>query len=466
MTAGLPNDVLLLVGEELQRKTDRWNLLFASKHFHDLFLPLVYRKVLIRNWRDAASFTGAILVRPKLACAVRELDLTNWHAESVPHHERDGIRNIILLSEWVSSISHSRAEGDQWTESLAEGLSDAWIALMLPLLSQLRKLHLAYSSESPHLNRIMQRVVDCEKPFTAQAALRHLDHVSLHHREDLNHHDQEEGRETSESTGLVLPFFQLPSIRTVIANSVVDKSPMSTEPMESSDENSHAKFSSVTDIDLRTSSGNHGMEMLIASCAELRSFKYQHSDAHVLSHGYKPSAFYLSLSHSKTTLQTLWLDSYGSHYPFTAAGLNQSHDEWFGSLVDFTALREVRVRLTNLLDIRYQSEPTTPLVECLPYSLETLCIEGCEERCLGMLVSQLQMVVKNCRGRFPSLKRVDIEGAFRNVSLDSESPTITPGSVVGASIKDKIFQAVEPLHVDCAHAGMELHIHDRTLAHS
>lgn len=465
MTSGLPNDVLLLIGEELQHKTDRWNLIFASKHFHDLFLPLLYRRVQIRNWKDAASFTRAVLNTPKLACAVRELNLTNWHAESILRHERDDLKESTVLSEWVSSISHSRAEGDQWMESLSKGLSDAWIAAMLPLLSQLRKLHLVYSTESPHLDYIMQRAVDCETPLAGQPTLRHLQHVSLHHREDLDHRDHAESRQLLESPGLVLPFLQLPSIRMITANSLVDKSPLITEPVVLTDESPRVGFSSVTDIDLRASSGNHGMEILIASCAELKSFKYQHSDAHVLSHGYQPSAFYRSLSHSKPTLQTLWLDNYGSHYPFTAAGLNQSHDEWFGSLVGFTALREVRVRLTNLLDIRYLNEPTTPLVECLPSSLETICIEGCEERYFGMLVSQLQAVVKNCRGRFPSLKRVEIEGAFHDVSLDSDNPTVTSGSVVGTAIKDKILQAAEPLHIDCARAGMELHIHDRALLH-
>jgi hypothetical protein len=146
--------------------------------------------------------------------------------------------------------------------------------------------------------------------------------------------------------------------------------------------------------------------------------------------------------------------------------LNQSHDEWFGSLVDFTALKEVRVRLPNLLDIRYQNEPTTPLMECLPSSLETLYIEECEERYLGMLVSQLQAVIKNRRTRFPQLRRVDIEGAFLNVSSDDDDQVANSGpDVLEAVIKDKIYQAAEPLHIDCVSAGLELHLHDRALSH-
>jgi hypothetical protein len=469
MELAIPNDVLVLIGEQVEHKADRWNLIFVSHHFHDLFLQLVYRKVSIHNWQDASSFLHAILERPALARALRELDLTHWHAKSVSDDDCNRIQTSPALRAWLDDVSCSTVESDQWAQGLGQGLADAWVALILPLLSQLRKLTLAYTTNSPHLDRIMQRAVDCEKPFSFQPAFRHLRKVSLHHREDLNYSQQlgnAEG-ETQLSSTLLLSFFQLPSVRAITANSIVDPSSTtssSKEPMD--DEKPRLGFSSITDIDLRASSGNYGMETLVSSCANLKSFKYQHSDSHVLSNGYQPSAFYRSLAHSKKSLQTLWLDHYGSHHPFTAAGLNQNHDEWFGSLADFTALQELRVRLPNLLDIRYQNEPTTPLIECLPSSLETLYIEGCEERYLGMLVSQLQTVIKSRQARFPKLKRVDIEGAFRNVPSDDDYEVANSGpEVLGAVIKDKVYQAAEPLHIDCVNAGLELHLYDRALSH-
>ncbi|OQE25635.1 hypothetical protein PENFLA_c008G05269 [Penicillium flavigenum] len=468
MQLALPNDVLLLIGEQLEQKADRWNLIFVSRHFHDLFLPLVYQNVSINHWQDANSFLHAILKRPALARAARELDLTDWRAKSVSDDDCNQIQSSAALKTWLDAVSSSILESDQWAQCLGQGLSDAWVALILPLLSQLRKISLSYMTNSPYLDLIMQRAVDREKPFSVQP-FRHLREVSLHHREDLDHNEHlgDVGGDTQLSSTLLLPFFQLPSVRSITANSVVDPSSI-TQRSEGStdDETPRLGFSSITEIDLRASSGNHGMETLVSSCANLRSFKYQHSDSHVLSHGYQPSAFHRSLTHSKKSLQTLWLDHYGSHYPFTAAGLNQSHDEWFGSLVDFTALKEVRVRLPNLLDIRYQNEPTTPLMECLPSSLETLYIEGCEERYLGMLVSQLQTVIKNRRTRFPQLKRVDIEGAFQNVSSDDDDQVVNSGpEILEAAIKDKVYQAAEPLHIDCVSAGLELHLHDRALSH-
>ncbi|KAJ5365535.1 hypothetical protein N7517_008421 [Penicillium concentricum] len=466
----VPNDVLLLIGEQVEQKADRWNLIFVSHHFHDLFLPRVYRKVSIHHWQDANSFLHAILKRPALARAVRELDLTDWQAKGVTDDECNQIQASASLRAWLDAVSCSTVESDQWAKGLGQGLADAWTALILPLLSQLRKLALAYTTNSPHLDRIMQKAVDFKPPFSAQPAFRHLRRVSLQHRKylDCSENLDDAGGEIQLSSTLLLSFFQLPSVRTITANSVVDSSSATSSSEGPTDEGKpRLGFSSITDIDLRASSGNHGMGTLVSSCADLKSFKYQHSDSHVLSNGYQPSAFYRSLTHSKKSLQTLWLDHYGSHHPFTAAGLNQNHDEWFGSLVDFTALQEVRVRLPNLLDIRYQNEPTTPLIECLPSSLETLYIEGCEERCLGMLVSQLQTVIKSRQARFPGLKRVHIEGAFHNVPWDDDDQVANSGpEVLEAVIKDKVYQAAEPLHIDCVNAGLELHLHDRDLSHT
>ncbi|KAF3399971.1 hypothetical protein F1880_007991 [Penicillium rolfsii] len=465
----LPNDVLLLVGEHLNDPSARWNLIFVSQHFHNLFLSLVYRTVRLDHWRDAYSFICAITKRPSLARVVRELDLSRWHREQIPQADWDMLQRSSVLKRRVKVSSHSQAETAQWVKNLEEGRGDTWTALMLPLLSQLRQLHLVYSTPSICLNRLMQRAINNKRPFQSQPFLQHLSRVSLHYQEDPDRptaHGNMENISHEYQLALLLSFCELPSMRLVVANSVIDSLsiPIDLDLEEEKSEPLCVGRLSVTEIDLRHSCGNHGMEALIASCAGLKSFKYQHSDSHLPSTGYQPAAFYRSLTRSKRSLQTLWLDHYGDHYTFTFAGLNQTHDEWFGSLSDFSALREIRIRLPNLLDIRYQSEPTRRLIDSLPRSLEMLYIESCEERLLGMLVSQLRTVVQNRRSRLPHLRRLDIEGPFRNASADDLGHTSASTSDPAEdTIKDKIMQAVEPLHEDCALAGLELHVYDRTL---
>ncbi|KAJ5895718.1 uncharacterized protein N7473_005117 [Penicillium subrubescens] len=466
----LPNDVLLLVGEQLDNHADRWNLIFISQRFHDLFLSLVYRTVRLNHWRDAYSFICAITKRPSLARVVRELDLSRWRKESIPQADWDVLQRSSILKGRLEVSSYSQDETAQWVEHLAQGRGDTWSALMLPLLTQLWQLHLVYSIPSICLNRIMQRAINNERPFQSQPAFQHLSKVSLHHREDLDRptaHVNAGNGSHEDQSALLLSFFQLPSMRSVFANSVVDPTSISIVPDLETEETEQVSVarSSITEIDLRRSSGNRGMDALIATCADLKSFKYQHSDSHLTSHGYQPTAFYRSLTRSKRSLQSLWLDHYGDHYPFTSAGLNQTHDEWFGSLADFSALRELRIRLANLLDIRYQSEPISPLINSLPGSLEILYIEGCEERHMGMLVSQLRTVIRNRRSQFPHLRCLNIEGSFRNASADELGDTSASApEPADDTIKPKIVQAAEPLHEDCASAGLELHVYDRTFS--
>lgn len=461
----LPNDVLLIIGEQLENHGDRWNLVLVSRHFHDLFLSLLYRTARLNNWHNAYSFLCAITKRPSLARAARDLDFRDWQAERIAHEDWKMLQRSTTFTDLVTLESFSWKETAHWKEDLAKGRGDAWLALMLPFLSQLRRLHLVYSTPTSCLSRIMQRAINGQRPFQSKPALQHLHEVYLYHQEDPDQPTTQDDSEQGSNSALLRPFFRLPSIRSIIAHSVIDPTPDNLESDAGEAEQWPSGISSITEIDLRRSSGNRGMEALIASCANLKLFKYQHSDSHLASHGYQPTAFYRSLTRSKRTLQALWLDHYGDHHPFTSAGLNQTHDKWFGSLADFSALRELRIRLPNLLDIRFQSEPTTLLVNCLPGSLESLYIEGCEERHVGMLVSQLQAVVKNRRSRFPHLRYLDVEGAFQNASANEHDDTSARVSDPSDhTIKPKIMQAAEPLHEDCASAGLELHIHDRAFS--
>ena len=161
----LPDDVLLLIGEQLEDPADRWNLVFASRHFHDLFLPLAYRTIFLYNWRYARPFFNAITKRPSLARAVREFSSHYWYPEHISEADRDEIRKSSALSERVKELSNSPIEKIQWEEHLSRGFSDAWIALILPFLSQLRELHLSYEMRTPFLDLVLQRAISGERPF-------------------------------------------------------------------------------------------------------------------------------------------------------------------------------------------------------------------------------------------------------------------------------------------------------------
>ncbi|KAJ6113230.1 hypothetical protein N7523_006547 [Penicillium sp. IBT 18751x] len=460
MSPTLPNEVLLMVGEQIDEHKDRWNLIFVCRHFHNVFLTLAYEKVALYNWRDMRSFLHVIIRQVSLASSVRELDLRGWRLDIVSGDDWNNIENDLVLKFLVKKSSHSMAEATRWQKSLKQGHGDAWIALALPLLTHIRNLQFTYAARDNLLILTLQRAANGEKPFHKRTAFQYLQEVSCHGVDPVDLQEAfDDNRRTS--VALLISFFHFPSMRTIDAETVIEPDPIAKYS------NNGLGFSSVSEINLRASCGNYGMEALVHSCTNLMSFKYQHSDSLVHSHGYQPRAFYRSLARSKETLQTLWLDHYGSHYSFTTAGLNQNHDEWFGPLSDFTALQELRIRLTNLLDFRYQTSPTTPLIRCLPQSLETLYIEGCEERHLVMLVSQLHEVLKDRLTCVPRLQLIDIEGPFQNApSHNFGDANCTIMETTDSTLKSNIIQAVEPLHTSCVAAGVILCVHDRAFTQS
>lgn len=447
----LPDDVLLLIGDFLKGHQDRYNLVFVCRRFHNLFLQLAYQAASLKSCQHLQSFICSNLQRPELARAVRVLHFDCWQDKPATGHVDIADEKRPLLTNWVRTISQSDEERAQWEQDLQHGVSEAWIALLLPLISNLRRLRLIYPKNNAYLDRTLYRAVNGERP-----TFRSLQEVSLSHLED----------DADDTKGNFLPsqilsFFQLPLMRTLSADGVLESdsalearglppsSPLTDSP------------SSISEITLNASNGSKGMEGLIASCSSLKTFKYQHSDSHLHAEGYQPSAFYHSLAGSKNTLETLWLDTCGHHLPFTIAGANETHDEWFGSLADFVALKDMRIRLPNLLDVRYQFEPSTSLSDILPRSLESLYIEGCKENTLLMLLNQVRMVLGQRTSRFPALRRVDIEGFFHDGEDYEGSGYDGSSSTTEKFIKPRVYELAKPVRNSCAEVGIDLFLRDR-----
>ncbi|PLB51049.1 hypothetical protein P170DRAFT_464059 [Aspergillus steynii IBT 23096] len=458
MSLSLPNDILLLVGEFLEEHQDRYNLVFVCRRFHDLLLRLVYRRATLKNASQTRSFLSALLRRPELARAVRSLHFDDWNQTPSPSPSSSS-QNMDWspFRNWAQTISQSEEELAQWEQDLLNDVEEAWIALALPLVNNLRQLRLVYPKESVYLDRTLSRALKGEKPFDDRPAFRVLQEVSL------GHMGNEGDTKGSFAPSQISSFFQLPSMRALSADSVVESSSSPDNEHEQTTEMPQSVSSNISEITLYSSNGSKGMEGLIASCPSLRSFKYQHSDSHLLSEGYRPSEFARSLAASKGSLETLWLDSFGTHLPFTIAGANETHDEWFGSLADFTALKDIRIRLPNLLDVRYQFEPSTALPDVLPPSVQTLSVEGCKEMSLRMLIGQLKMVLGQRQKRFVGLRRLDIEGFFHDEEDEDASGYDAHAANPGGEkvIKSRVYEMTEALHTSCAEAGIELHLRDR-----
>lgn len=464
----LNNDILLLAGDYLESHNDRYNAIFVNRRFNGLFPRALYRSAALKSRSQVQSFLKAILLRPDLAGVVRSLDFSDWQLQQ-GHDLTLTEPELSLFIAWAAAIAHSEAESSQWEADLRSGVDEAWLALLLSSVHNVRQLKLVYPSlpteprGHPYLDRVFERATARQKPFDACAGFHRLREVSLR---------QVTGPDDDQGTfypSQIMPFLQMPLLQRLSVDSLIEYRPekAGAEASEQKPESESSNVqSSVSEITLTASNGARGMDELIASCPSLKSFKYQHSDARLLADGFQPSAFNQSLVRSQNTIETIWLDNLGEHLPFTINGLNESHDEWFGSFADFAVLKDLRIRLPNLLDVQYQMEPSLPLTEVLPSSIESLYIEGCKENSLSMLIRQVSAVLEARKTRFKGLQCLHIEGVFHDDDEDADTSGDGGGAGGGRVIKPRIYEMVEPLHEDCAAAGVQLFLRDRMCLHT
>ncbi|KAL4806294.1 hypothetical protein BDV18DRAFT_160362 [Aspergillus unguis] len=468
----LTTDALLLIGDLLPSPTCHRAIL-VNHQWHDLFSRSLYRTASLRNLSQLQSFLKQILLRPSLSRVVRELDFSEWTSSSSsssspssppsastssPQLEAD---DIALFSAHANSHSLSPPEHTQWEKDLLDGVDEAWIALLLCTVPNLQILDLIYPSSLDsrgYLDRLFERAVAAcplEGNIDEQNAFRRLSRVSL--RQGPTKPEDEKGVFSMKQ---MMPFLRMRGLRELSVDSLVEYEAGPTETQQEDaegddqreEEEEEAKSNALSNITFTTSNGAKGLAELLSGCPGLKSFKYQHSDAHCLAEGFQPAAFRETLTLHKSSLETLWLDNLGEHLPFTISGLNESCDQWFGSFAEFTAMKELRARLTNLLDVQYDFEPSIPLKEVLPGSIEKLVIEDCKERSLGMLVTQIKGLLEG--KKFQSLKTVSVEGCFH----DDED---TSGDAGGRVIKERVFEGVMPLSEACEKAGVSFTVWDR-----
>ncbi|KAL4962544.1 uncharacterized protein BDV14DRAFT_202697 [Aspergillus stella-maris] len=484
----LNDDILLLVGDYLEILEDRYNAILVNRRFNKLFPRSLYRSARLSSRSQVQSFLKAILLRPSLSGVVRSLDFTTWQNEK--NNNILSADDVALFSQCAKTHSATAEEHIQWERNLVAGVDEAWTALLLSTVHNVSKLNLVYpnSLESKgYLDRLFDRATTTQqqKPSSRRLAFHRLREVSL---QQAVGEDDVKG---TFSTAQVMPFLSMPKLQKLSVDSLVEYCPPADERRDA-DENERAvdeltretpevqgprqqepeiQSPSLTEINLTTSNGYTGLSQLLSSCPSLTTFKYQHSDAHLLSSGFQPSAFFNTLSTQKSTLQTIHLDNLGEHLPFTIQGLNESYDQPFDSLADFKALKDLRIRLPNLLDMQWQLEfePSVPLSEVLPTSIETLFIESCKENTLPILLRQIQSVLdarEKGKKKFGALQSLDIEGVFHDDEEDEPISGDGNGSngEGGRVIRPRNYELVEPLRDACEKASVQFHLRDRACA--
>ncbi|OKL57494.1 hypothetical protein UA08_06892 [Talaromyces atroroseus] len=350
-------------------------------------------------------------LNPKIGPAIRHLGLDGWSCDQSP--EDSNIYEPALFKNVVQQASHSPEEAEEWEKDLREGNEDAWLGLIILSLRNVRELNASPPRSTKYFRRMLSRAALCEKPFdSCPGSLQRLEDVLIYSAELKDYTVYFES----------LPFFHFPEMRKISLESVVEdhwsdpdnhpaqRPAMGTSPIE------EIKAS-------RDCNGSNGFSDFITSCANLKRFEYQHSNLAVWGQSYidfRAPALYKPLLTQKHSLEVLHLNDKGEYIP---SGFNDGlklHHSCLGSLAAFNNLKELRIRLRNLLD--FDSSVSLSLKDSLPSSLESLTLANCRDKYFPVVIENLQEMLFQIR--FPCLKKVEIQPFFVTLAEPSAIQTM------------------------------------------
>ncbi|CAI7603462.1 unnamed protein product [Penicillium pancosmium] len=359
----LPLELLHLIGSNLDQKDTR-NLISTSHRMHSVFQQKLYTNVTIRqrNVNAAQSFLYTVARNPELAGYVQSLTLADWETydwdihrdwniprdpqktTKRPNFDGDLIRKLV-----DEAADYPKEDKSKWLQDLEEYYDDAWLALLIPRLTGLRKISFEWPYGSYHVDKMLEK--------------------AARNGENAVHSYQ------------MHPFFKFPSVRKVSGWKVAeDAKEEEEEEEELEDFDRHPtevlkgysllpQCSNVTDIDLSQSNAGEGMQQWIQACKALKSFRIIHGGPVFSYDDAQPRKLYNSLSLHKSTLEAIWFE-YDDQ-----GGDGENDDEWMGSFVDFYNLKFLRLSLPNLVGLNEQGSSARKICDVIPSSLETLFLD-------------------------------------------------------------------------------------------
>ncbi|RAK98739.1 uncharacterized protein BO80DRAFT_386773 [Aspergillus ibericus CBS 121593] len=375
----------------------------------------------------------------EIAAATQVLTVENWFVG-----QRGGMTftaDPVILETLLQSAQLSPDQESWWREALEASYQDAWLALLLLRLLNLRKLEIkSMESGSPYLQSILTRLADPNDPLTGLSRLSELAVAPAMFRKEF-------------FLSSFIPFTQLPSLRKVHIIGALDHYPtppagvwegddaLEDNPSTSAtiiDSYTFHSPSNITHLTLRASSTLTTLPTLLPHLPHLQSLIYNHHDpalhtaamefirdgaksaglnpsmglgisaaqAHYLENisntsTLNPSVLLPALTAARSSLQSLWIST---THTLRMNPLDRRTQDLpgipIGDLRDFTSLRIVRMRVENLLLVERREDRTVKYIqgklwEILPPSLEALYLEECDRAILPEIVEQLRQIVQS-----------------------------------------------------------------------
>ncbi|PWY75815.1 hypothetical protein BO83DRAFT_436568 [Aspergillus eucalypticola CBS 122712] len=430
----LPDEILLLIVDNIVLFKDKYQFLLVCRRWRAVLFKAIYDYVWIEG-SQIRPLLLAIQENPAIGSSIKYFRL-HWWSSYTREKQNHDITSVLPL---VNRISQSEEETREWEEALIEGNEDAWLGLLLMTMENMTSLLMHYTWGVKFFSRVLSRAAMLEKPFDTKPILQHLEDVGI---------DSSDDNKAWYPKNVFLPFFHLPSVRSVSLDSVVES--MDTQI-------DHPAFkpakgtSPILELEFGANpNGSKGMADFITSCANLEKFKYQHSNQVIWGERYmsfRPRAFHSALCTQKHSLQVLHLNDRGEmqEAPFDDDDDDDDSSvpptDWFGSVADFTKLWDLRIPTSTLLNFHLSDDHprVSSLKEILPPGLKWLTLTHFESSQTDQVISNLLEVVACRKEKFPHFEEVEIQTYWSDLQASSSvkeafTPLIQAGEDAGVAI--------------------------------
>lgn len=408
MAATLPNEILLFVLDGLEENKDRLQLLQVCRHWNTALLAKVYSSIELSEPETLLPFAEALQKNLRLKSLIYELRIPNCYGD---HFDEPEFYNRTLFHEFLESFTDNDEELTKWEEKLAIRDTYSWLAVVLISLPNLQHLDLRWGGDGPDTESTLWVVSKiANKSPKEELPLQHLQMLSVRDEDIKENFPAKE----------FIPFLKLPSMRALHLSGVVDSDDGENEDsMFSIDFNLSRRLSPVRELVLQSSNIQRGLPEFITACAHLEHFEYQHHNQANWGEDYRNyrcRPFRAALLSQKESLRVLRLNDVGVTMRIGELGddadiygddIRESKAQaWFGSLVEFVALKELRMPVRNLLDSTAGMEPNLALSEILPSGLETLVLTKVDFAEYSMLEGQLRRLLSVREQQFSGLREI------------------------------------------------------------
>ncbi|KAJ5345262.1 hypothetical protein N7452_003266 [Penicillium brevicompactum] len=422
----LPLELLVLIGEHVQRSSDSQSTLhmlsLCCRNFYNVFQPMIYHSI-TAAYPMSAEFIRFIMRlwrQPELASQVRRLEMC-WSACDQQKLDEVAINKLKEDTDLASFIQDALNEmftpeeedmRNEWEEHLSfEYLcGEAWLGLLLLRTNHLQTIEFQHEN-TELMSTILHKAATRQHPFHKTPLFPNLQEVLGNVAWGASWID----------SGFLTPFFYFPNVRRIYCSAIGERRDDENQMLDES-----YRSSQVREIIVDEAYWCRGMVDWLITCTKLErvSIKIEvQADEYEICDNEKfdASLYRALLLPSAATLKSLRI-CYGEWYRDQLED-GDIHDAPFGTFRDFVVLEDILVRHSHLKD-------TQPLVEILPVSLKRLeIIDLMATDDQVQLMSELSDLVHqgSCENLEELVLRLDLEDedvpadALRSLELECEA---------------------------------------------